>query len=196
MLYPNDNHLAGKSLRLRQQYFMCAASIGDIVNHHMATYGTLDNLAEKVAIQINDTHPTLAIPELMRVLLDDCGYTWDKAWSIVTQTFAYTNHTVMAEALEKWSCDLLKSVVPRIFSIIIEINNRYCAQLWEKYHDHERVTAMSIVKDNTVHMAKLCVAACHHVNGVSKIHSEIIKHDVLSTSMKILRKSSRTSQTE
>ena len=114
----------------------------------------------------------------MRVLLDDCGYTWDKAWSIVTQTFAYTNHTVMAEALEKWSCDLLKSVVPRIFSIIIEINNRYCAQLWEKYHDHERVTAMSIVKDNTVHMAKLCVAACHHVNGVSKIHSEIIKHDV------------------
>ena len=178
VLYPNDNHLAGKSLRLRQQYFMCAASIGDIVNHHMATYGTLDNLAEKVAIQINDTHPTLAIPELMRVLLDDCGYTWDKAWSIVTQTFAYTNHTVMAEALEKWSCDLLKSVVPRIFSIIIEINNRYCAQLWEKYHDHERVTAMSIVKDNTVHMAKLCVAACHHVNGVSKIHSEIIKHDV------------------
>lgn len=100
VLYPNDNHLEGKSLRLRQQYFLCAASIGDIVNNHMSVYGTLDNLHEKVAIHINDTHPTLAIPELMRVLLDDCGYTWDKAWHIVTNTFAYTNHTVMAEALE------------------------------------------------------------------------------------------------
>ncbi len=178
VLYPNDNHLEGKSLRLRQQYFMCAASIGDIVNHHMATYGTLDNFADKVAIQINDTHPTLAIPELMRVLLDDCGYPWDKAWDIVTRTFAYTNHTVMAEALEKWSCDLLNTVVPRIYSIIVEINNRYCASLWEKYHDHQKVTGMSIIRDNVVHMAKLCVCASHHVNGVSAIHSEIIKRDV------------------
>lgn len=178
VLYPNDNHLEGKSLRLRQQYFMCAASVGDIVNHHMATYGTLDNLSDKVAIQINDTHPTLAIPELMRVLLDDCGYSWDKAWDIVTKTFAYTNHTVMAEALEKWDSRLLESVVPRIYSIIVEINNRYCEKLWEKYHDHQRVTSMSIIHHNTVHMAKLCVAASHSVNGVSKIHSEIIKHDV------------------
>lgn len=178
VLYPNDNHLEGKSLRLRQQYFMCAASVGDIVNHHMATYGTLDNFADKVAIQINDTHPTLAIPELMRVLLDDCGYPWDKAWDIVTRTFAYTNHTVMAEALEKWSCDLLNTVVPRIYSIIVEINNRYCASLWEKYHDHQKVTGMSIIRDNVVHMAKLCVCASHHVNGVSAIHSEIIKRDV------------------
>ena len=178
VLYPNDNHLEGKSLRLRQQYFMCAASIGDIVNHHMATYGTLDNFADKVAIQINDTHPTLAIPELMRVLLDDCGYPWDKAWDIVTRTFAYTNHTVMAEALEKWSCDLLNTVVPRIYSIIVEINNRYCASLWEKYHDHQKVTGLSIIRDNVVHMAKLCVCASHHVNGVSAIHSEIIKRDV------------------
>lgn len=178
VLYPNDNHLEGKSLRLRQQYFMCAASIGDIVNHHMATYGTLDNFADKVAIQINDTHPNLAIPELMRVLLDDCGYPWDKAWDIVTRTFAYTNHTVMAEALEKWSCDLLNTVVPRIYSIIVEINNRYCASLWEKYHDHQKVTGMSIIRDNVVHMAKLCVCASHHVNGVSAIHSEIIKRDV------------------
>ena len=178
VLYPNDNHLEGKSLRLRQQYFMCAASVGDIVNHHMATYGTLDNFADKVAIQINDTHPTLAIPELMRVLLDDCGYPWDKAWDIVTRTFAYTNHTVMAEALEKWSCDLLNTVVPRIYSIIVEINNRYCAALWEKYHDHQKVTGMSIIRDNVVHMAKLCVCASHHVNGVSAIHSEIIKRDV------------------
>lgn len=178
VLYPNDNHLEGKSLRLRQQYFMCAASIGDIVNHHMSTYGTLDNLPEKVAIQINDTHPTLAIPELMRVLLDDCGYPWDEAWNIVTRTFAYTNHTVMAEALEKWNSDLLKTTIPRIFSIIVEINNRYCANLWEKYHDHNKVTMMSIIRNNTVHMAKLCVAASHHVNGVSAIHSEIIKRDV------------------
>lgn len=180
VLYPGDSNQQGKILRLRQQYFMCAASVGDIVSHHMATYGTLDNFADKVAVQINDTHPTLAIPELMRILLDDCGYIWDKAWDIVTKTFAYTNHTVMAEALEKWSCDLLKSVVPRIFSIIVEINNRYCASLWERYHDHKKVTGMSIIRDNTVHMAKLCVCASHHVNGVSAIHSEIIKRDIFS----------------
>ena len=178
VLYPNDNHLEGQSLRLRQQYFMCAASIGDIVNHHMATYGTLDNLADKVAIQINDTHPTLAIPELMRVLLDDCGYGWDRAWEIVSKCFAYTNHTVMAEALEKWNTNLLESIVPRVYSIIVEINNRYCAALWERYHNHDKVTGMSIINGGKVHMAKLCVAASHHVNGVSKIHSEIIKDSV------------------
>ena len=131
VLYPNDNHLEGKSLRLRQQYFMCAASIGDIVNSHMSVYGTLDNLHEKVAIHINDTHPTLAIPELMRILLDDCGYSWEKAWHIVSNTFAYTNHTVMAEALEKWDVNLVKRIVPRIYTIIIEINNRYCQMLME-----------------------------------------------------------------
>ena len=177
VLYPNDNHAEGKSLRLRQQYFLCAASIGDIVNQHMSVYGTLDNLHEKVAIHINDTHPTLAIPELMRVLLDDCGYSWDKAWHIVTNTFAYTNHTVMPEALEKWDCNLLKSVCPRIFSIIIEINERYCKDLWERYKDQAKVSHMSIVEDNKVKMATLCVHACHSVNGVAKIHSEIIKKE-------------------
>lgn len=177
VLYPNDNHAEGKSLRLRQQYFLCAASIGDIVNQHMAVYGTLDNLHEKVAIHINDTHPTLAIPELMRVMLDDCGYSWDKAWYIVQRTFAYTNHTVMPEALEKWDCNLLKSVTPRIFSIIVEINNRYCHQLWEKYGDEAKVSRMSIIENNKVKMATLCVHACHHVNGVAKIHSEIIKKE-------------------
>lgn len=179
VLYPNDNHLEGKSLRLRQQYFMCAASIGDIVNNHMAVYGTLDNLHEKVAIHINDTHPTLAIPELMRILLDDCGYTWEKAWHIVVNTFAYTNHTVMAEALEKWDVNLVKRIIPRIFSIIVEINNRYCRELMEHTGgDSAKVTRMSIIKDNQIHMATLCVAGSHSVNGVSKLHSEIIKRDV------------------
>ncbi len=179
ILYPNDNHLEGKSLRLRQQYFLCAASVGDIVNTHMNVYGTLDNLHEKVAIHINDTHPTLAIPELMRILLDDCGYSWDKAWHIVTNTFAYTNHTVMAEALEKWDVNLVKHVIPRIFDIIVEINNRYCKALMERNgYDSAKTTRMSIIKDNQIHMATLCVAASHSVNGVSKLHSEIIKTDV------------------
>lgn len=179
ILYPNDNHVEGKSLRLRQQYFLCAASIGDIVNTHMTVYGTLENLADKVAIHINDTHPTLAIPELMRILLDDCGYGWDQAWDIVTKTFAYTNHTVMAEALEKWDVNLVRQVIPRIFSIIVEINNRYCRSLMEKNgNDSAKTTRMSIIKDNTIHMATLCVVASHSVNGVSKLHSEIIKESV------------------
>lgn len=178
VLYPNDNHAEGKSLRLRQQYFMCAASIADIVDRHMRTYGTLDNLHEKVAIHINDTHPTLAIPELMRVMLDDCGFSWNKAWHIVTNTFAYTNHTVMAEALEKWDCNLLKQVTPRIFSIIVEINERYCRDLMERYDDEALVSRMSIISNNLVKMANLCVHACHSVNGVSKIHSEIVKNTV------------------
>ena len=177
VLYPNDNHAEGKSLRLRQQYFLCAASVGDIVNQHMSVYGTLDNLHEKVAIHINDTHPTLAIPELMRVLLDECGYSWDKAWHIVQNTFAYTNHTVMPEALEKWDVNLLKSVCPRIFSIIVEINERYCRDLWERYGDEAKVTHMSIIENNKVKMATLCVHASHSVNGVAKIHSEIIKKE-------------------
>lgn len=179
VLYPNDNHLEGKSLRLRQQYFLCAASIGDIVTNHMSVYGTLENLHEKVAIHINDTHPTLAIPELMRILLDDCGYSWDKAWHIVKNTFAYTNHTVMAEALEKWDINLLKSIVPRIFSIIIEINNRYCQKISHlSENNYDKTSRMSIVKNNQIHMASLCVAVSHSINGVSKLHSEIIKHDV------------------
>ncbi len=179
VLYPNDNHLEGKSLRLRQQYFLCAAAIGDIVNNHMSVYGTLENLADKVAIHINDTHPTLAIPELMRILLDDCGYGWDEAWDITTRVFAYTNHTVMAEALEKWDVNLVRRIIPRIFSIIVEINNRYCAGIFERNGgDSAKTTKMSIIQDNVIHMAKLCVAASHNVNGVSKLHSEIIKDKV------------------
>ena len=168
----------GTLYRLRQQYFLCAAAVGDIVNNHMAVYGTLDNLADKVAIHINDTHPTLAIPELMRILLVDCGYTWEKAWSITTKVFAYTNHTVMAEALEKWDVNLVRRVIPRIFSIIVEINNRYCAELFAKNQNSELTTKMSIIQDNLIHMATLCVAASHSVNGVSQLHSQIIKDAV------------------
>lgn len=178
VLYPNDNHLEGKLLRLRQQYFMCAASVGDITMKHMSTYGTMDNLADKVAIHVNDTHPTLAIPELMRILLDDCGYSWDKAWDITTKTFAYTNHTVMAEALEKWDKNLLQRTLPRIYSIIVEINNRQQAALYEKGADWGTVNNMSIIENNTVKMANLCVYASHNINGVSKLHSEIIKDEV------------------
>lgn len=112
VLYPNDSHMEGKLLRLRQQYFLVAASVGDIVNRHMSTYGTLDNLADKIAIHINDTHPTLAIPELMRILLDECGYTWERAWELTQGVFAYTNHTVMSEALEVWRKTCQKSCAP------------------------------------------------------------------------------------
>ncbi len=179
ILYPNDNHLEGKALRLRQQYFLSAASVGDIVMRHMNVYGTLENLHEKAAIHINDTHPTLAIPELMRILLDDCGYSWEMAWWIITHTFAYTNHTVMAEALEVWDVDLMQRILPRIYSIIVEINNRYCAELMERTGgDSEKVTRMSIILNGKVKMANLCCAASHSVNGVSQLHSEIIKDDV------------------
>lgn len=178
VLYPNDNHLEGKALRLRQQYFMCAASVGDIVMRHMNTYGTLDNLHEKAAIHINDTHPTLAIPELMRIMLDDCGYSWSKAWHIVQNTFAYTNHTVMAEALEKWDEDLMRRILPRIYTIICEINHRYCDGLTARLSDFEKVSRMSIVNNKQVRMANLCIDASHSVNGVSKLHSEIIKNEV------------------
>lgn len=178
VLYPNDNHLEGKALRLRQQYFMCAASIGDIVMRHMNIYGTLDNLHEKVAIHVNDTHPTLAIPELMRIMLDECGYSWSKAWHIVTNTFAYTNHTVMAEALEKWDETMLRNILPRIYTIICEINHRYCEGLKNRLGDEARVARMSIVSNNQIKMANLCVDACHTVNGVSKLHSDIIRESV------------------
>lgn len=187
VLYPNDNHNEGKSLRLRQQYFMVAASVGDIINRHMATYGTLDNLAEKVAIHINDTHPTLAIPELMRILLDDCGYSWDVAWNTVTQVFAYTNHTVMSEALEKWNEDLFASMLPRIYQIIKEMNNRFTYDLYNTYHlDHPTVERMAIIANRTIHMANLCVMASHSVNGVSALHSDIIKKDVFNSFYNIM----------
>lgn len=178
VLYPNDNFNEGKALRLKQQYFMCSASIGDIVMRHMNTYGTLENFHEKCAIHINDTHPTLAIPELMRVLLDDCGFTWNKSWHICQNTFAYTNHTVMAEALETWDKDLIQRTLPRIFTIICEINRRYCLGLANRMIDSAKMEKMAIVSGNRVRMANLCIDASHSVNGVSRLHSNIIKESV------------------
>jgi len=179
VLYPNDNHAEGKNLRLRQQYFLCAASISDICRRHLGVYGTLENFAEKTAIHINDTHPTLAIPELMRFLLDDCGFHWEEAWGIVTKTFAYTNHTVMAEAMECWDESLLRHLLPRIYSIVCEINRRFCDDLITKYGLHrEVVDKMSIVQNHQIRMANLAVVGSHSVNGVSRLHSQILKNSV------------------
>ncbi len=179
VLYPNDNHPQGKALRLRQQYFLVAASMQDIIRRHMDTYGTLENFAEKNAIHINDTHPTLAIPELMRILMDDCGYSWDDAWEVVSQTFAYTNHTVMSEALERWNEEMFRELLPRIHQIIHEINEQFCQELFNKHHKSmEEISRMAICADHQIRMANLCVAVCHSVNGVSKLHSEIIKDDL------------------
>ncbi len=178
VLYPNDNHTEGKLLRLRQQYFLCAASIGDIITRHMATYGTLENLADKVAIHINDTHPTLAIPELMRLLLDECGYSWEKAWNITTKVFAYTNHTVMSEALECWNESIFKMLLPRIYQIVCEINNRFTNDVYDYFGNSEKVEKMAIIVNHQVRMAHLCIVGSHHVNGVSKLHSQILKDDV------------------
>ncbi len=175
VLYPEDNHIEGKSLRLRQQYFLVSASIQDILNRHLRTYGTLDNLADKVAIHVNDTHPALSVPELMRFLLDECGYEWDKAWGIVTKTIAYTNHTVMSEALECWPEGLFKDRLPRIYQIVKEIDRRYYAQVLAETDDWGLAERTHIIQGGVVRMANLCVAACHCVNGVSKLHSDILK---------------------
>lgn len=179
VLYPNDNHLEGKILRLRQQYFLSAASVGDIVTRHLAEYGSMDNLPDKVAIHINDTHPTLAIPELMRILMDDCGYGWDDAFAICRRTFAYTNHTVMAEALESWQGSLFRSTLPRIYSIVEEMDRRARAELEDVFHgDEGKINYMAVLSDGYVRMANICCFVCHSINGVSRLHSEIIKQTV------------------
>ncbi|MBQ7038292.1 MAG: glycogen/starch/alpha-glucan phosphorylase [Clostridia bacterium] len=179
VLYPADDHREGKSLRLSQQYFLASASVQDIVQRHLEQFGTLDNLPDMAAIHINDTHPTLAIPELMRIMLDECGYTWEHAWDIVCRTVAYTNHTVMKEALECWPEDLFRGRLPRIHQIVCEINNRFGAAMMEATGgDVEKVSRMAIISYGVVKMANLCVAASHAVNGVAKIHSEILKETV------------------
>lgn len=178
VLYPADNHPEGKSLRLRQQYFLVSASIQDIVHKHLRTFGTMDNFAEKVAIHLNDTHPTLAVPELMRILLDECGYGWDDAWNIVTGTVAYTNHTVMKEALECWPEDLYRRLMPRIWQITKEIDNRFRNFVWQATNNADQVERMAVMSNGVVRMANLCVASSHSVNGVSALHSEILKDTV------------------
>lgn len=185
VLYPEDNHAEGKSLRLNQQYFLVSATIQDIVRRHLRTYGTLDNFPELVAIHLNDTHPVLAIPELMRILLDECGYSWDNAWDIVTRSIAYTNHTVMAEALECWQVDMFARKLPRIYQIIEEINKRFCAEMHEKGIDGSQIARMAVINDGIVKMANLAVIAGHSVNGVSKLHSEILKESVFSDFYKV-----------
>lgn len=185
VLYPEDNHAEGKSLRLNQQYFLVSATIQDIVRRHLRTYGTLDNFPELVAIHLNDTHPVLAIPELMRILLDECGYSWDSAWDIVTRSIAYTNHTVMAEALECWQVDMFARKLPRIYQIIEEINRRFCAEMHEKGIDGSQIARMAVINDGIVKMANLAVIAGHSVNGVSKLHSEILKESVFSDFYKV-----------
>ena len=186
VLYPDDNHYEGKSLRLRQQYFFVSATIQSIMRKHRAQYGTLRNFHEKHVIQINDTHPTLAIPELMRILLDEEGYEWDEAWNIVTKTVAYTNHTVLAEALERWPQQLFESLLPRIWSIVCEIARRYQLELECHFGQGDgRVARMAIIWDNEVRMANLCICACYAVNGVSALHSEILKHDVFADAYRL-----------
>ncbi len=181
ILYPSDNHYEGKSLRLKQQYFLVSASIQDIVARHLRHESSMENFAEKNAIHINDTHPTLSIPELMRILLDECGYGWDEAWAIVTKAAAYTNHTVMKEALECWSEDLFRTLLPRIYAIVKEIDNRYRAHIWEQTHDAGIVEELSVISGGVIRMANLCVATCHSVNGVSGLHSQILKDSLFNT---------------
>ena len=179
ILYPNDNHTEGKILRLRQQYFFSAASVADILGNHLNQYGTLENLPDKIAIQLNDTHPTIAIPEMMRILLDECSYEWDAAFDICRKVFAYTNHTVMSEALEKWNVDIFRSTLPRIWQIVQEMDRRCRADLEKAFPgDQGKINYMAIIGDNQVRMANICAYTSHSINGVSKLHSEIIKDSV------------------
>lgn len=181
VLYPNDNHREGKLLRLKQQYFLTSASIADIIRRHIEIYGTLDNLPQKAAMHLNDTHPILAIPELMRMLLDECGYSWEHAYKMVCDSFTYTNHTVMPEALECWNEDIFRTLLPRIYQIVCEINARFCAKLYDEYQlDSETVGRMAIIGNHQVRMANLAACVCKKVNGVSKLHSAIIKQEVFS----------------
>ena len=175
VLYPSDNHTEGKLLRLTQQYFLVSASVQSIIRDHMAVYGTLENLEDKVAIHINDTHPALCIPELMRILIDDYFYSWDAAWDKVVKICSYTNHTVMPEALETWNEDLFRLKLPRIYMIVKEINERFCREAWDAFPGNwQRISNMSVVGYGNVRMANLSVIGSHSINGVSKLHSGIL----------------------
>ena len=179
VLYPADNHAEGKSLRIKQQYFLVSASLQNILSDHKRRYGSLTLLPKMAAIHLNDTHPALAIPELMRLLIDENGMSWEQAWAITTSVCAYTNHTVLSEALETWSEGLIARLVPRIYSILKEINRRFCEDLWNRFPgDWDKISRMAIISYNTVKMANLSVYGSHKVNGVSALHSDIIKKSV------------------
>jgi len=181
VLYPEDSFYEGKILRLKQQYFFVSAGVQSIIRHFKKHGKDIELLDEKVAIHINDTHPTLAIPELMRILLDEEGLEWDDAWRITSNTVSYTNHTILAEALEKWPVDMFKKLLPRIYMIIEEINRRYCEEVWLKYPGNwEKVNRMSIIGDNQVKMAHLAIVGSYSVNGVAKLHTEILKKKEMS----------------
>ena len=179
VLYPADDHESGKRLRLKQQYLLVSASLQSILTAHLKQYKTLDNLADKVAIHINDTHPALCVPELMRLLIDQYGYGWDAAWEITCKTLSYTNHTVMSEALERWNVQLFRSELPRIFTITQEVNRRLLLDLGAVYGgDRPKLDYMAVIANNEVRMANLCLACCHKVNGVSQLHTDILKNGI------------------
>ena len=178
VLYPEDNHPEGKSLRLKQQYFFVSATVQSIARKHLEAYGTLLNFHEKNVLQINDTHPALVIPELMRIFIDEAGMDWNTAWEITRQSVAYTNHTVLAEALERWPQSLMESLLPRVWQIIQEIARRWQDRCEAFYHDPAKVRDMAVVWDGEVRMANLCIAGGMAVNGVSGLHSDILKKDV------------------
>ena len=180
VLYPNDNHYAGKELRLKQQYFFISASVQEAVEKYMRTHKDITKLYEKVVFQLNDTHPTVAIAELMRILMDDYNLTWEEAWDVTTKTCAYTNHTIMAEALEKWPIELFSRLLPRVYQIIEEINRRFLEEVEKKYPgDREKVRKMAIIYDGQVKMAHLAIVTGFSVNGVARLHTEILKHQEL-----------------
>ncbi len=176
VLYPSDNHYEGKLLRLTQQYFMVSASCQSIIRDHMAVYGDIRTLADKVSIHINDTHPALCVPELMRILMDEYCLGWEESWDMVTKIISYTNHTVLPEALETWNESLFSLWLPRIHMIVKEINDRFCREAWEKYPGSwDKISDMAVVSNGVVRMANLAIVASHHVNGVAEIHSNILK---------------------
>ena len=180
VLYPNDNHMAGKELRLKQQYFFISASVQRAVAKYKETHKDIRKFYEKATFQLNDTHPTVAVAELMRVLLDEEHLEWDEAWEVTTKTCAYTNHTIMSEALEKWPIELFSRLLPRVYQIIEEINRRFIQEIQKKYPgDHEKIRKMAIIYDGQVKMAHLAIAAGYSVNGVARLHTEILKNQEL-----------------
>ena len=179
VLYPSDDHEAGKKLRLRQQYLLVSASVQTILKKHLRNNRNLDNLPDKVSIHINDTHPALCVPELMRLLVDEYNYSWDKAWNITCRTLSYTNHTVMSEALERWNVKLFEELLPRVYQIVQEIDRRLRIDLHGFYgNDMGKIEYMAVISRDEIRMANLCLACCHKVNGVSKLHTEILTNSI------------------